>query len=726
MIFRVASFTGRRRSGHHVAAAASLATLVVAFSIGRTPHPSAQAAPPLTLSAMWLAPESEPAITSPFMRAIDSLDAGRPELVISALGGLKSDPMLGGYAQLYIGRAQLAMRQADRAAASARDILRTAPGGYLGESALWLLAEANETSADWTDAVHTLEALADLKATNQPQVNLRLGRAAAHTGDSALAVRAFRRVYYDFPLSAEAPDAFTELAKFTTIGPTDTYAQELGRAQTLYSARRYTDARKAYDLLRGRAAGDDRSLVDLRLAECDYGLGRHAAARSALTAYLDRATERRREAQYFYLSATRGLGRDEEYIALVRDFAGVDDPDGFAEIALNDLATYYILEDEDGKAAETFAEMYRRFPKGIYADRAAWRAGWWAYKNADYATVVRLFESAATTFPRADYRPAWLYWAARAHEKLGERPAAILGLRQVISDYRNSYYGREATRAAEALVGPARSGASAAAAGLASPRRDTPPLVVPGLPPANAPLIRRLLAVGLYEDAIGELRRVQSQSGTSPLLDATVAYALNRKGELRPAITAMRRAYPQFLAAGGELLPRPILTVIFPVEYGDLIQKYAKARDLDPYLMAALVAQESTFQADIKSSANAWGLMQILPSTGRRYAQRLGIRPFSTRRLTEPDVNVRIGMAYFADLVTQFGGVAPALAAYNAGESRVQRWLGERPGASRDEFVDDIPFPETQNYLKRILGTSEDYRVLYRDLGPAAPRRAGQ
>jgi soluble lytic murein transglycosylase len=72
-----------------------------------------------------------------------------------------------------------------------------------------------------------------------------------------------------------------------------------------------------------------------------------------------------------------------------------------------------------------------------------------------------------------------------------------------------------------------------------------------------------------------------------------------------------------------------------------------------------------------------------------------------------------MGTAYFADLVRQFGGAHYALATYNAGPNRVARWISERPGVERDEFIDDIPFPETQNYVKRILGTAEDYRRLY-------------
>jgi soluble lytic murein transglycosylase len=114
-------------------------------------------------------------------------------------------------------------------------------------------------------------------------------------------------------------------------------------------------------------------------------------------------------------------------------------------------------------------------------------------------------------------------------------------------------------------------------------------------------------------------------------------------------------------------------------------------------------------------------LMQLLPSTGRSYARRLQIsRGFSMRLLTTAEPNLKMGTAYFADLVRQFGGVHYALATYNAGPGRVSRWIAERPGVERDEFIDGIPFPETQNYVKRILGTAEDYRRLYGSTSAAA------
>jgi soluble lytic murein transglycosylase len=247
----------------------------------------------------------------------------------------------------------------------------------------------------------------------------------------------------------------------------------------------------------------------------------------------------------------------------------------------------------------------------------------------------------------------------------------------------------------------------------------------------NEDVIRALLSVQLYDQALAEVQHTQRVAGDSPPLQATAAWIRHRQGlgldatdrfnALRGAINTMRAAYPQFMAAGGEHLPPDVQRIIFPLDYWNLITKYSTAHKLDPYLMAALMAQESTFTPEIRSSANAYGLMQVIPATGRLVARKLGIRNFRTAMLTQPETNVRLGMKYFKDMVDQFGGEYYALAGYNAGPHRVTRWRAEAPGLSQDEFIDNIPFPETQTYVKRILGTAEDYRRLYGPGGPLDP-----
>jgi soluble lytic murein transglycosylase len=661
-------------------------------------------------SDLWLVPQSKPRGTSPLARAVAALAAGQATQALPLLREAgDDDPKLEGYAHLYEGRARLALSQPEPAAAAARRVLDKTPGGYLGEAALWLLADAAEMAGRWDEAYTTLSSIAEIGTSNPAEAWLRLGRAAEKVGEASAARQAFAKLHYEMPLTAQAREAGQALAKYPAPAGPERLKRELARAELLYAGRRYADARDAFEGVRSQTGGDERSLVDLRLAQCDTGLRRYPAAHRTLAALLDRTWARRAEVELAYLGTLRGLGREAEYVARVPSFVKAHPESPLAESALNDLGTHYILTDRDEAAAKVFTEMYARFPLGQFADRAAWKAGWWAYRTGNYREATRLFESAAIAMRRADYRPSWLYWSARAHLQLGEPEAALTWFRHTIASYRNSYYGREASRAIDAM----KRGRHASIVTAAPAPEPVPLALVAGTRPPNTDLIQRLLDAGLYDDAVFEIRKVQTQAGSAPLLEATVAYALNRKGELRPAITAMRRAYPQFMAEGGEALPRSILAIIFPIAHWDLLRRYAEEHRLDRYLLAAQVAQESTFQADVRSVANAYGLMQILPSTGRRYAPKVGVRGFTTAKLTDPEINVRIGTQYFRDLVDMFDDVAPALAAYNAGENRVARWRADRPGIDRDEFVDDIPFPETQNYVKRILGTAEDYRILY-------------
>ena len=624
------------------------------------------------------------------------------------------------YVTLYIGLSQSRLGQAADARRTLEG-LRNNAHGYVAIAASLASAEAAESSSDYTAAVAIYEELAENKAALNDDLLSRLGRAALAAGDRKKAADALTRVYYEFPLSENAALAADQLTTLQDQGTRGNYKLDLRRASILFGARRYADARNAYQSIAGQTSGDDREVAGLRIAECDFFLGRYDAAREALKPYLDDAS-RKAEARFFHLSAFRELGQHDQYVTLTRALVSDFPESSWAEEALNNLGTHYILNNEDELAAQAFRELYQKFPKGPRAERAAWKAGWWSYKNADYANTVSVFESAAAAFPRSDYRPSFVYWAARAHAKLGRGDEAAARLRLVHADYANSYYGRLAAQHLARRGDPVGMdrpvSASRQAVSSAAPR------------PPNEARIRALLAAGLYDDALNELRYAQRTWGGSPELDATIAWTYNQKGELRRGITLMRRVYPQFLTAGGQELPAEILQVIFPLTYWSSIRKHSVARGLDPYLVAALIAQESTFDPEARSSANAWGLMQIVPSTGRRLARALKIRRFTTASLTNPDINIRMGTLHFSELVRKYGGTHYALASYNAGESRVLRWKAERPGVDEDEFIDDIPFPETQNYVKRILGTAEDYRRLYGEGGgkpiPVAGESAAQ
>jgi peptidoglycan lytic transglycosylase len=682
--------------------------------------PTVHPAIPSNPSDLWLVPSEAdrgPRATALF----DSLTTGVKRFQegnYQAALPLFSNPALAktglaDYAGYYKGLTQLRLGQVTEARRTLDAVIDRKAPGYVSVAAGLAAGEAAELAGDYKSAITIYERIAEQKGAVNDDVLSRLGRAALAAGDRAKAAQAFMRVYYEFPLTDAATAAGVQLASLQDQVTRPGHKSDLARAQALFNGRRYSDARTAFLAIQPSAEGDDRELVSLRIAECDFYLRRYAAARDGVQPFLEGAS-RKAEARFFYLSSLRELGDRDRYIsmtaALVSDF-----PDNsWSEEALNNLGTYYIVDNEDELAAKAFKELYDKFPQGPRAERAAWKYGWYAYITGDYAESVRVFESAATGFPRSDYRPSFIYWAGRAHEKLGESTQADSRMRLVYTDYANSYYGRLAERQL------ARRGDIAAERGDVRHVSNAQAPLPEVKPIQTEPLIRLLLANELYDDGLAELRHAQRAWGSSARIDATIAWVYNRKGELRRAISLMRRTYPQFLTAGGQQLPAELLQVIFPLVYWDSIRKYSAQHDLDPYLIAALVAQESTFDAGVRSSANAWGLMQLVPSTGRKLARSLGLR-FTMASLTNPETNLRLGTLYFSHLVSQFGGTYYALASYNAGDSRVTRWKSERPGLDEDEFIDDIPFPETQNYVKRILGTAEDYRRLYPD-GATIPR----
>jgi soluble lytic murein transglycosylase len=678
---------------------------------------------PADLSQFWLAPAGRGTVRS---AALNEFLTGVKLEVDSNFGkalpiflqpALRQGP-LGHYAEYYQGLAELRLGRATDARQTFQSLAAASPVGYLREAAALREAECDEALNDQGAAMQVYERLSKTKTTAPDEVLMRFGRAAKAAGHSEKATEAYSRLVYEFPFSDLAPIAGGELENLpiAPIAPgSNRFKLELGRGERLFGARRYAQARPVFEGLRQSARDDDREIVLLRIAECDYFLKRARNARDGVKPFLDNGA-RQGEALFFYAVATRELGGHDEYLRVVRRIVADFPNQSWAEEALNNLATDYILQGDDESAEKTFREMYEKFPTGHYAERAAWKIGWWAYRNANYAECVRVFEGAAVNFPRSDYRPPWLYWSARAHEALREPALAEARYTLVATDYLNSYYGRLASK----RLDTARpKGISEVGVQTSEFELQTADAAASAALPANETIVRTLLDLELYDQAIDELHYAQKMWGDSPAIQATIGWIYYRRGELRAGINVMKRAYPQYMAAGGEKLPPELLRVLFPINYWPLIRRYSNEHQLDPYVIAALIAQESTFTADVKSAANAYGLMQLLPSTGRQYAKRLSLPRFSVGMLTTAEANIKMGTAYFADLVKQFGGLHFALATYNAGPSRIAKWIAAKPGLERDEFIDDIPFPETQNYVKRILGTAEDYRRLYGPEGSA-------
>jgi soluble lytic murein transglycosylase len=231
--------------------------------------------------------------------------------------------------------------------------------------------------------------------------------------------------------------------------------------------------------------------------------------------------------------------------------------------------------------------------------------------------------------------------------------------------------------------------------------------------PADSPHLARarLLAnAGLNEYIPQEIAADPNSTSWSALAEAQI-YA--SYGETFRAMRALKRSLPQAATAPVKDIPLSYWRILFPEPWWDTIKAESAKNNLDPYLVASLIRQESEFNPSAVSYANAWGLMQLLPPVGKALAREEGMSHFQTFQLLDPETNIRLGTRYLRQMMDRFGGVQEyALAAYNAGDSRVVDWEAAGPYHGMDEFVESIPFTQTREYVEAILRNEETYRAI--------------
>ena len=186
-------------------------------------------------------------------------------------------------------------------------------------------------------------------------------------------------------------------------------------------------------------------------------------------------------------------------------------------------------------------------------------------------------------------------------------------------------------------------------------------------------------------------------------------------GEYYRALQALKHAISGYFAMDVNALPQPYWEGLFPRPYWESLRRYSEANGLDPYLVASLIRQESEFNPTVVSHANAYGLMQLFPRPARGRLRKLGLHNYKTDSLLDPAINIELGTKYFREMVDHFGGqVEYALAAYNAGSSRVEDWRSSGNYHDIEEFVESIPFTETREYVQAIVRNAEVYKQVYK------------
>ena len=602
-----------------------------------------------------------------------------------------------------------------------RDFSSRFPKSPLLAKARLLFWQSSLELKDGQAVLDSLKALAGLESN--PDALFYQAHAYEHLGDAPKALPIYQRLYYQFPLYANATAVAQSLS---TLGGTDlevTKEWRTGRIEKLLAGRKYRDALKDVQLLfASEPAAANQPQYQLWQGLSQFGTAQYYAAIQTLKPLRNAPAEIAAQALFTVAECYRKLDNYSQFKQTAEEMEAGFAKSRWWEEALFSLGNYNLVRRDLDESMAFYQKIVERFPNGTRVKDSHWRVSWYTYRGGNIERALELFIDHLSRFPDSEHRAAALYWVGRAQLRLGKPVEAREVFQTVVQRFPTQYYGQLARAQLTAGSNQARvayrpdSRLEKLLADLNSSTRtpanvDLTPIRSGSL--TDWPRAKTLAQIQLFELAAQELQ-YRPAYGSSRALDFQIAQLLVKARNFYQSTVVLRRVFPDYLDLPFNALPREIWEMFYPVNYEDIIQREAAKYAIDPFLIMALIRQESAFNPKAVSSANAHGLMQLLPSTARRLARGMKLPRPSTARLHEPEVNIQLGMRYFSDLLKQFDGqTEKVLASYNAGEHRVESWMSEGTYADSAEFVDTIPFSETRNYVKIINRNYFFYKALY-------------
>jgi len=433
-------------------------------------------------------------------------------------------------------------------------------------------------------------------------------------------------------------------------------SDNVGYGSALFRLRRYADAAAQFDKV--RAPSNVAAGAQYQKARAQIALGNTAAGRATLR------------------SITTAFPTDTSAAS--------------ALLLLADLATD---ENRDQDARQTLLSLLKRFPRGRQATSARFRSGIIAFIQNDRRTAAAQLDSLVARDSNSVEALAAEYWAGRAYSALGDKTRATSRWRSIIANDPLSYY-----------------------AVLAAKRLDTTLVAADRSPPnyARVPAVDSALTrvielkdVGMDVEAGFENDRLFRDALANPTRLVATAHALAGTDQASRSISMGRRALDEIGHSPENY------RLYFPVLERETLISSSKQNGLDPVLVAALIRQESNFNPQATSPAGARGLMQLMPDVGKGLAASQGISPWDADMLYQPATNIKLGTAHLRGLVRKYPEVVKVLAAYNAGEARVEKWSTKTGANDAELFTERIPFVETRDYVRIILRNRAYYQALY-------------
>ncbi len=351
------------------------------------------------------------------------------------------------------------------------------------------------------------------------------------------------------------------------------------------------------------------------------------------------------------------------------------------------------------KALQEYNIIQSKYPESKYAPESLWNVFWALYNKKDYVNAEVLAKKHINQYKTAESAPRMLFWLAKCQIKLNKNSEAHNNFNKLVSKYNDNYYGLRA----ESIINKKNNfWITDIKNKIPNKNEDIDfPITLSDLNIKDLKLINNLFELGDYEIWL-------DAKFSNNIVESWFEKRKNKKSHsivlARDAINDMD-VKPPYISAAYKLA--------YPRYWVDEINIAGQKLGLDPYLILSLIREESYFNAEAVSKSNAIGLMQLMPATANYMVSKLSLDFPKLDELKKPRTNMYIGCNYLKYLKDKFNNDLYVIAAYNGGEGSVSKWLKKYNTSDSDEFIENIPFDETRNYVKKVFRTYHIYKKIY-------------
>ncbi|RMH69698.1 MAG: outer membrane protein assembly factor BamD [Gemmatimonadetes bacterium] len=636
-------------------------------------------------------------------------------------------PLLVDYIEFFIAQCQIARGEYEHAETHLKHIDEMYPESVLNWQVREQLAECYYQMEAYDPALTQYRRLlnAEKDKYRKAEYHYRISEIYEQQGNTSRAIKNYQLIAKRYPQTTAAYRATQRLQK---LNVTETYTDQLLRAEIISNQGFWKQAIAIYEhLLAENPHHPENDKIYYQIGRTYERMDLEA---SAITVYRELIRQHPRSkwrpyAEKRICECYRKMGEDdlalEHYQHFIKNHPGhwrnVND-------AYYEIGRIYERQHQLKPAIRTYETLYKRNPGRKYGSLALWRMVMGYYKLGDYANSIQACQRMIRNYRGENYAAQATYWIGKNYQKMGNQFAASEAFQKVIEDYPDTYYARRAqaqlgqvdwNQFVDMEIPYLDEQAKTAEDSTTQERLSliSPVLRIDEIRASNVHLQKGelLLDLGLYEEAYTEFQTVEDESGNN----LHFLYALAKAYDEIQFHDHARRCAEDIARQLKRDIPRGIERLRLPICYAPIVQREARLRKVDPLLICALIRQESAYNPRATSPANARGLMQIIPPTARQIVRELDIPQFEIEDLYLPENSIHFGTYYFSQQLHRFDNQPEvALAAYNGGPGNAAHWLSSNTSGDIDEFVEDIKFSETRNYVKIVMNNYWKYIELYR------------